>query len=43
MSQIQQEFYMSDINRSATFKLGNRVVKRLGYGDICERTSPLPR
>jgi pyridoxine 4-dehydrogenase len=32
MSQIQQEFYMSDINKSATFKLGNRVVKRLGYG-----------
>src|SRR6202051_4749809 len=32
MSSIQQEFHMSSIDRSATFKLGDRVVRRLGYG-----------
>jgi pyridoxine 4-dehydrogenase len=32
LGQSQQELFMSSINESATFKLGNRVVRRLGYG-----------
>jgi aryl-alcohol dehydrogenase-like predicted oxidoreductase len=29
---MQQEIIMSSVNKSSTFKLGSRMVKRLGYG-----------